>query len=74
MKNIKIKKTVFEIFDKLYEYEGFQNWWDTLSDKEETEIENIVKEIIQKYIDYEKTIYRQRTKDSGFTGEVYIPK
>jgi endonuclease III-like uncharacterized protein len=48
MKNIEIKKTVFEIFDKLYEYEGFQNWWNTLSDKEETEIENIVKEIIQK--------------------------
>lgn len=48
MKNIEIKKTVFEIFDKLYEYEGFQNWWDALSDKEETEIENIVKEIIQK--------------------------
>jgi L-rhamnose mutarotase len=48
MKKIEIKKTVLEIFDKLYEHEKFQEWWDTLSDKEESEIENSVKEIIER--------------------------
>jgi endonuclease III-like uncharacterized protein len=48
MKNVEIKKAVLEIFDKLYEYKDFQNWWNTLSDKEETEIENIVQGIIEK--------------------------
>ena len=48
MKKIEIKKTVSEIFDKLYEYKEFQEWWSALSDKEETEIENCIQGIIEK--------------------------
>lgn len=48
IKNIEIKKTVLEILDELYQYEHFKNWWDKLSDKEESEIENNIQTIIEK--------------------------
>jgi hypothetical protein len=47
MKNLEIKKTTLQIFDKLYEYEEFAKWWDTLSDTEETKIENEIQKIIE---------------------------
>lgn len=45
---MKVKKAVFEIVDELYEHDGFNTWWDALSDKEKTEIENKIQEIIVK--------------------------
>jgi hypothetical protein len=42
-----IKKTTLKIFDKLYEYEEFAKWWDTLLDTEETKIENEIQRIIE---------------------------
>jgi hypothetical protein len=47
MKNLEIKKTTLQIFDKLYEYEEFAKWWDTLLDTEETKIENEIQKIIE---------------------------
>jgi len=47
MKNLEIKKTVLEIFDKLYEYNEFSEWWDGLRDVEEKKIENEVQQIIE---------------------------
>ena len=47
MKNLETKKTTLQIFDKLYEYEEFAKWWNTLSNAEEIKIENEVQNIIE---------------------------
>jgi hypothetical protein len=47
MKNLEIKKTTLQILDKLYEYEEFAKWWDTLLDTEEIKIENEIQKIIE---------------------------
>ena len=42
-----IKKCTHQIIDLLYEQQGFQDWWNSLDDRDETKIENAIQSIIE---------------------------
>ena len=51
MKNIEIKKIVFEVLDNLCEKKGFAAWWYNLDNETEKNIEDDLFEIVKKRID-----------------------
>jgi hypothetical protein len=54
MSEREIKKCVLEIIDSLYNRSGFDNWWGSLSDETEKEIEKELKDIIERRLNQNK--------------------
>jgi len=54
MSKREIKKCVLEITDCLYDRVGFCNWWDSLSDETEKEIEKELEDIIERRLNQNK--------------------
>ena len=54
MNKREINKCVSEILDVLYSRKGFDNWWSNLDDDIEKEIENELKDIIERRLNKNK--------------------
>ena len=50
MKKIDYYKLVYEMLDKLYENQGFSEWYDSLDDDQENKINDDLIEIVEKRI------------------------
>jgi len=54
MKNFDYYKMVIEMLDKLYEHQGFSDWYDSLDINVETQIEQDLVEIAKRRINKNK--------------------
>jgi hypothetical protein len=54
MKNFDYYKMVIEMIDKLYEHQGFSDWYDSLDINVETQIEQDLVEIAKKRVNKNK--------------------
>jgi len=52
MKNFDYYKMVIEMLDKLYEHEGFQEWYDSIDISVEDQIEKDLVEIAKKRVKF----------------------
>ena len=54
MKKIDYYKLVYEMLDKLYENQGFSEWYDSLDDDHENKINDDLIEIVERRINKNK--------------------
>ena len=54
MKKIDYYKLVYEMLDKLYENQGFSEWYDSLDDDQENNINDDLIEIVERRINKNK--------------------
>jgi hypothetical protein len=54
MKKIDYYKLVYDIIDKLYENQGFSEWYDSLDDDQENKINDDLIEIVERRINKNK--------------------